>query len=78
MFEDIIEMLLQKKAILREEIEREFAERSAKIDDLLSLAGYVEPAPVVEAPVVEVAEDEVINEAVAEYEPVAAPVPNVY
>lgn len=75
MFEDIIEMLLQKKADLREQIEREFAERSAKIDDLLSLAGYVEP---VSCEVAEVAEDEVIDEAVAEVKPVAAPEPNGY
>lgn len=48
MFQDIIELLLQKKASLREEIEREFAERSAKIDELLALSGYVEPVPVEE------------------------------
>ena len=78
MFEDIIELLLQKKDTLREEIEREFAERSAKIDELLSLAGYVEPAPVEEAPVVEVAEDRVIDEAVTESDTVAAPEPNGY
>lgn len=42
-FEDVIELLLTKKANLREELEREFAERSAKIDELLNLAGYVPP-----------------------------------
>lgn len=43
MFEDIIELLLQKKATLREELEREFAARSEKIDGLLTLAGYTPP-----------------------------------
>lgn len=42
-FEDIIEMLLQKKANLREELEREYAAREAKIDALLDMAGYVPP-----------------------------------
>ena len=54
MFKDIIELLLKKKANLREELEREYAEREAKIDTLLTAAGY-EP-PVVE----EVATDEEI------------------
>lgn len=43
MFEDVIQMLLDKKANLREEIEREFAARSEKIDALLDMAGYVAP-----------------------------------
>lgn len=43
MFEDVIEVLLQKKAALRDELEREFTERSGKIDSMLALAGYVEP-----------------------------------
>ena len=42
-FEDIIEMLLQKKANLRDELEREYAAREAKIDALLDMAGYVPP-----------------------------------
>ena len=42
MFEDVIELLLVKKANLREEIEREFAHRSAKIDKMLDECGYVE------------------------------------
>lgn len=63
-FDDIIEMLLQKKATLREELEREFAERNAKIDGLLEMAGYV--PPVEEAPeVAEEATGEVNSEAVA-------------
>lgn len=41
--QDIINMLLQKKADLREEIEREFAARNQKIDALLDLAGYIPP-----------------------------------
>ena len=40
---DIIEMLLQKKANLRADLEREYAERDALIDKLLSEAGYVPP-----------------------------------
>lgn len=43
-FEDIIEMLLQKKANLRDELEREYAAREAKIDALLDMAGYMRPA----------------------------------
>lgn len=43
MFADIIEILLKKKETLREEIEREFALRSEKIDGLLALAGYEPP-----------------------------------
>lgn len=66
MFADIIEMLLQKKAALREEIEREFAARSAKIDALLDMAGYVEQ-PVVEQAADEVAvADEAVNAEAAE------------
>lgn len=42
MFQDVIEILLQKKVTLREEIEREYAERSQKIDALLEMAGYQE------------------------------------
>ena len=51
MFEDVIEILLKKKAALREEIEREFAARENKIDELLALAGYVEPQEPAEEPV---------------------------
>lgn len=66
MFEDIIEILLNKKATLREEIEREFAARSEKIDGLLALAGYVPPAEEApEAPEVEAAEAEAVTEAPA-------------
>lgn len=43
MFQDVIELLLKKKDNLREEIEREFAERAAKIDELLDKAGYIPP-----------------------------------
>lgn len=43
MFEDIIEILLKKKETLREELEREYAARSEKIDGLLELAGYTPP-----------------------------------
>lgn len=50
-FQDVIEILLKKKADLRAQLEREFAERSNKIDELLTVAGYVEPVPVEEAPV---------------------------
>lgn len=59
MFQDIIELLLQKKADLREIIEREFAERSAKIDELLALAGYVEPVPEIKEEVENAEETEV-------------------
>ncbi len=55
MFEDVIKMLLDKKATLREEIEREFAARSEKIDALLDMAGYVPP---VEEEVEEVTDEE--------------------
>jgi hypothetical protein len=41
--QDIIYLLLQKKADLRAEIEREFAARNQKIDALLDLAGYIPP-----------------------------------
>lgn len=41
--QDIINLLLSKKADLRAEIEREYAARSAKIDALLDLAGYIPP-----------------------------------
>ena len=41
--QDIINFLLNKKAGLREEIEREFEARTSKIDALLNLAGYVPP-----------------------------------
>ena len=41
--QDIIDMLLEKKKSLREEIEREFEARNSKIDALLDLAGYVPP-----------------------------------
>lgn len=50
MFNDVIELLLQKKANLRAEIEREFAVRAVKIDELLKLAGYVETVEVVDEP----------------------------
>ena len=42
-FDDVIELLLHKKANLRAELEREFADRAAKIDLLLDTAGYVPP-----------------------------------
>ena len=42
MFEDVINLLLMKKATLREEIEREFAIRLQKIDHMLNECGYVE------------------------------------
>lgn len=50
MFNDVIELLSQKKANLRAEIEREFAVRAVKIDELLKLAGYVETVEVVDEP----------------------------
>lgn len=53
MFQDLIEILLQKRADLRAEIEREFAARSEKIDTLLIVAGYEFPA-----------DDEAVEEAV--------------
>ena len=56
MFEDVIKLLLEKKATLREEIEREFAARSQKIDKLLDECGYVEPIEEAEEPAEEVAE----------------------
>ena len=59
MFEDVIKLLLEKKATLREELEREFAERAQKIDNLLDACGYVEPvAEVVEATAEEIADVE--------------------
>ena len=64
-FEDVIELLLTKKANLREELEREFAERSAKIDALLDMAGYVPP-------VEEVTEEQAASEAETETETVCA------
>lgn len=42
-YEDIVAFLLQKKTNLREDLEREYAEREAYIDRLLSEAGYVPP-----------------------------------
>lgn len=54
-FDDVIELLLTKKASLREEIEREFAERAAKIDLLLEMAGY-------EPPVEEVSDEQAESE----------------
>ena len=77
MFQDIIELLLQKKANLDEEkrleievaieaIEAKYAEHSATIEQSLSLMGYVEP--VEETPEVEAEEptenSEVCNETV--------------
>lgn len=70
MFQDIIELLLQKKANLREELEREFAERSAKLDEMLSVAGYVEPVEETLEEAEEIADNsEVSNEAVYPYQP---------
>ena len=43
MFDDVIELLLGKKSTLREELEREFAKRAEKIDNLLDACGYVKP-----------------------------------
>ena len=68
--QDVIELLLQKKADLNAEreskiaeavkaVENEFADRSVKIDALLDMAGYVPP---VEEP----AEVETVEEATAE------------
>lgn len=71
-FQDIIEALLKKKANLREELEREFATREAKIDELLDRAGY--EAPVVEevATVEEISDvEEVVEATVEEAEEVA-------
>ena len=67
-FDDIIELLLQKKANLRDEIEREFAVRSAKIEELLTAAGYEPPVEQPEAveDVVENAPEQSADEAVAE------------
>lgn len=48
MYEDLIAILLQKKVNLREEVEKEFAERAAKIDSMLDICGYVEPVEVAE------------------------------
>lgn len=56
MFDDVIELLLGKKATLREELEREFAKREEKIDKLLYECGYVEPVAKAEEPAEEVAE----------------------
>lgn len=65
-FNDIIDILLKKKAALREEIEREFAERSSQIDDLLFMAGY-DPVKEVAETIEEVTEvAEYVPEAVAE------------
>lgn len=49
MFNDLIDIMLQKKADLRAEVEREFAERSDKIDKMLDMCGYVEPVEVEKA-----------------------------
>lgn len=62
-FDDIIEMLMQKKA----EAKAEYEARVAKIDELLSLAGYVEPVAVEENVGVEIVEPaEIVEEHVAE------------
>lgn len=66
-FNDIIDILLQKKAALREEIEREFAERSQQIDELLFMAGY--------DPIQEVTETIEEVTARAEYIPEAEEIP---
>lgn len=66
MFDDIIELLLHKKAALREELEREFALRSEKIDRMLTECGYVEPVEVVETSEEEIVEG-VTNETVNIY-----------
>lgn len=65
-FDDIIELLLTKKATLREELEREFAERSAKIDLLLETVGYVPP---VEEETAEQADGETVGDGVVETVP---------
>ena len=59
-FDDIIEMLMQKKA----DAKAEYEARVAKIDELLSLAGYVEPVAVEESVVEEAVE--IVEEPVAE------------
>jgi hypothetical protein len=65
MFDDVIEILLQKKENLRAEIEREFAERSAKIDSLLTACGYVEPKVVEEElPIADEKEENKVEEEV--------------
>ena len=74
MFTEIIDLLLQKKATLNEAkeleknealaaIELKYAEQSVKLDDMLNMAGYVEP--VVEE-VEEVEETEATEEVVGE------------
>lgn len=45
-----------------QELEREFAERSQKIDNLLDACGYVEPVAEVEEPAEEVTESENVVE----------------
>lgn len=78
--QDVIDLLLQKKATLTadrdkkvagaiEKIELEFAERAEKIDELLTLAGYVEPLKEVAE---EVTAEEVIADETAEAEEVTA------
>ena len=68
MFQDVIDILLQKKVTLREEIEREFAERSQKIDALLEMAGYQEEVEEVaeevaeEVEEIEEAQEEIVEE----------------
>lgn len=60
--QDIIDMLLQKKADLREEIEREFAARNQKIDALLELAGYIPPVEeIAPGPADEIAGDPMLD-----------------
>lgn len=71
-FEDVIEILLKKKRDLRDEIEREFAARSEQIDELLNLAGYVEPTETVDAAPVE----ETVTETASEEEPASEDVTN--
>lgn len=72
-FTDIIELLLQKKASLDEEMELEieiaisevkakYAERSDKINGMLDLAGYVEPVQEPEVEAEELVGDEVGEE----------------
>ena len=76
-FTEIIELLLQKKAVLDSEMEldievvvkeirAQYAERSEKIEAMLTLAGYEAPAVVEPAEIDEVEATEEIDETVDE------------
>lgn len=72
-FQDIIDMLLQKRAEVQTEREALDA-REAKINDLLTSAGYVEPVETEETDEeiteVEDAEEQAVNESI--YEPTSS------